>query len=76
MKGAFGILGLLVVAAVVGLIAKSQLAPGTLPAVEGAALANIRPDATAPQEGRRVQQQVKESMEAALQQPRPIDAEK
>ena len=76
MKGAFGILGLLVVAAAVGLIAKSQLAPRAAPAVEGGALAKIRPGATAPQEGQRVQQQVKESVEAALQQPRPVDAEK
>ena len=72
MRIVFGVLGLLVVVAIVGLLAKRQLAPAPapLPQVEGA-------PATAPAATPRQQvQQVQQAVEGMMQQPRPMPEEK
>ena len=70
MRAMFGVLGLLLVLAIVGLLAKKQLgtASPTLP--------QTTPGATVQQQSQQVQQQVKESVEAAMQQARPVPDDK
>lgn len=73
MRMIFGVLGLLMVVAIVGVLAKKQLSSGVAPAaavVQGAPV--IAPAAT-PQEQ---VQQFKNAAEAALQQPRPMPEDK
>jgi hypothetical protein len=69
MRAMFGVLGFLLVLAIVGLLAKKQL--GTPIAVPTAT-----PGATVQQQSQQVQQQVKESVEAAMQQARPVPDDK
>ncbi len=76
MKGMFGVLGLLLVAAIAGLIAKKQLASSVVPAVEGVEIIKTAPGATPQQASRQVQQQVKDAVDAAMQQARPAEVEK
>lgn len=69
MRAIFGIVGLLVVLAIVGVLAQKQLssaptAPGTTT------------DSTPKGQSQQVQQQVKQSVEATLQQVRPSAEEK
>lgn len=67
MRGVFGILGLVIVAAIVGLLAKKQLnavAPAAASSPSG------QPTAAAPQQQ---VQQVRQAAEAALQSPRAVD---
>lgn len=76
MRGMFGLVGLLVVMAVVALSAKKQLsavqppvlaAPGAPAAQEGASPAgNVR------EQSRQLQDQVRQQVEGALQQARPL----
>jgi hypothetical protein len=72
MRALFGVLGLVLVLAVVGLLAKKQLGalsevkvPATAPA------ASVQPPLTVQQQSQQIQQQFKAATEAALQQPRP-----
>jgi len=75
MRGIFSIVGLLLVVAVIGLLVKKQLgtqanvpvAPG-MPAVAADAPPQVRSQQT--------QQQVKQAVEGALQQPRAMPEEK
>ncbi len=75
MRGIFSLVGLLVVLAIVGLLVKKQLgsqvavpsAPGT-PAVSA--------DAPPQVQSQQAQQQVKQAVEGALQQARPMPDEK
>ena len=76
MKGIFSILGLLLVVAVVGLVAKKQLGSSAVPSVDGVEISKTAPGATPQQASQQVQQQVKESVDAAMQQARPAEAEK
>jgi hypothetical protein len=69
MRSMFGVLGLLLVLAVVGLLAKKQLASTS-------ALPQTTPGTTVQQQSQQVQQQVKESVEAAMQQARPVPDDK
>jgi hypothetical protein len=76
MRAIFSILGLLVVVAIVGVLAKKQLgavsvsgksadsAQVTLPATT--------PGSTPQQQSQQIQNQVKQSIEASLQQARPV----
>ena len=71
-----GLLGLVLALALVGLLAKRQLAglaPTALP--QGAAPAGAAlPPATAREQGQRLQQQLRQSLDAAMQ-PRPLPDE-
>jgi Na+-transporting methylmalonyl-CoA/oxaloacetate decarboxylase gamma subunit len=74
MRAVFGILSLLVVVAIVGMLAKKQLgaaapAAATLPAQEGAV---AQPVGTPAQQV----QQVRQAVDATMQQARPMPEEK
>jgi hypothetical protein len=81
MRAIFSVLGLLVVVAVIGMLAKKQLqsvsslqplpsenSPTVLPATP--------PGATVQQQSLEIQQHMKQSVEEALQQPRTVPDEK
>ena len=69
MRILLSIAGLLVVVAVVGLLARQQLAPTATVAPSAAGSAAQAPDAARPSQ--QLQQQYKQMLEGALQQPRP-----
>jgi hypothetical protein len=75
MRALFGILGLVLALAIVGWLAKAQLASTrqAVPAlsVPGAAPASA-PAATVREQSQQIQQQFKQSVEAAMQQARPV----
>lgn len=72
MRGVLGLVSLLIVVAVIGLLAKRQL--GML-GVEGAS-PKFSPSATLPGSSQQLQSQVKQSVEAAMQQARPEPEDK
>ncbi|WP_119965865.1 hypothetical protein [Simplicispira lacusdiani] len=76
MRAALGLVSLLLVLAVVGVLAKKQLAPqrGPLPMLQPAAPASAPNNARV--QGEQVQEQYRQALEGALQQPRsmPDDA--
>ena len=85
MRAIFGVLSLLLVLAVVGLLVKKQLAsnqqaiPGlTLPSSpsSGAQAAFTKPAATVQEQSQNVQQQYRQAIDAAMQQPRSEPDEK
>ena len=85
MRGVFGLVGLVVVLAIVGLLAKKQLAAvrAPLPAVPGAVVSGAGASSPAPAgdvraQSQQIQQQYKQQLESAMQQvrPQPDDAEK
>lgn len=73
MRGVFGVLGLLIVLAVVALLAKKQMgstvitAPGISIPASGA---------TPQQQSQQIQKQIGQSIESSLQQARPMPDEK
>jgi len=75
MKAIFSILGLLIVVAVTGFLAKKQLgfsSESTLMPHNGSQISlPITPDATVQLQSQQTQLQVKEFVAAAMQQPRP-----
>ena len=68
MRIVLSVLGLLVVVAIVGWLARQQLAVHVAPATPGAA-------ASSPRDARQIQQQYQQALEKALQQPRPTGDE-
>ena len=75
MRGIFSIVGLLVVLAIVGLLVKKQL--GTQVAVPAApGMPAVSANAPPQVQSQQAQQQVKQAVEGALQQARPIPEEK
>ncbi|MEO7885307.1 MAG: hypothetical protein ABI893_09545 [Polaromonas sp.] len=75
MRAVFSIVSLLVVLAAVGLLVKKQL--GSQVASPSAAGMPAAPGGATPQEqSRQVQQQVKQSVESMMQQPRPLPDDK
>lgn len=73
MRIVFGVLGLLITMAIVGMLVKKQMSAGVappVPVVQGAPV--IAPGATPQQQV----DQFKQAAEAALQQPRPMPEEK
>jgi hypothetical protein len=77
MRAVLGILSLLMVLAVVGSLAKKQLALGVKPIDQtGAVLPASAPGATPQQQSQQIQQQVKQSIEAAMQQGRAVTDDK
>jgi len=64
-----GLVGLVLALVIVGLLVKKQmssLVPATAPAAPGAPAQNVR------EQSLQIQQQVRQSVEAAMQQPRPL----
>ena len=85
MRAVFGIVGLLVVLAIVGLVARKQLGATrqalpalAVPIVQGAPTLQVSPDASVKAQSQQIQQQYRQALESALTQPRttPDDAEK
>jgi len=80
MKGLFGLVGLLLALAIVGMVVKKQLdatsqrVPALAPAASGGATA---PEgATVREQSQQVQQQYKQAVEGLMQQPRPLQDDK
>ena len=65
---ALGLIGLVLALAIVGVLVKRQIGgmESTSPA------ADARPQLTQTEQARQVQQQFKQSLDAAMQQPRPV----
>ena len=81
MRSILGFLGVLVVLAVVGILAKKQLGavtavPPLSPTDSGVVLPTTTPGASPQQQSQEIQQQVKQSLEAAMQQARPMPDDK
>ena len=75
MRGIFSIVGLLVALAIVGLLVKKQLGTQvTVPAAPG--VPAVSADAPPQVQSQQAQQQVKQAVEGALQQARPMPEEK
>lgn len=80
MRAMFGLVGLVVALAIVGVLAKKQLSATrtAVPALQtapGAAPAASAPTGTVREQSQQVQQQVKEQMDALMQQARPMPDE-
>jgi hypothetical protein len=71
MRGLFGIVGLLLTLAIVGVLAKKQLTTVTRVAPP-AGFASAPAGATVQQQSQLIQQQVKQSVENSLQQKHPM----
>jgi UPF0716 family protein affecting phage T7 exclusion len=69
MRAIFSVLGLLLVVAIVGLLAKKQLSTTI-------AVPDTTPGTTVQQQSQQIQQQVKQSVDAAMQQARPMPDDK
>lgn len=77
MRALFGLVGLVVVLAIVGLLAKMQLAAtrAPVPALQtatGAAAPASAPTGTVREQSQQMQQQVKQQVEGLMQQARPM----
>ncbi|TAM46509.1 MAG: hypothetical protein EPN61_05230 [Burkholderiaceae bacterium] len=77
MKGFFGLAGLLIALALVGLLVKKQLAalhqpvPALQPAAQGSANPDGAPAATVKEQSRQIEQQYKQALQGAMQKARP-----
>jgi hypothetical protein len=83
MRIVFGLLGLIVVLAIVATLAKKQLSAVSeikVPQAEGVgpggALPGVDPNASLQQQSQQIQQQIKQSVESSLQQARPMPDDK
>jgi hypothetical protein len=78
MRAVFGLVGLLVALAIVGVLAKKQLAatrtpvPSLQPPAVAGSAALSAPAGTVREQSQRVQQQVKQQVEGLMQQARPM----
>lgn len=82
MKGVFGLVGLLLALAIVGVVIKKQLganqqivpalAVPVSPAATAATADPAQPPATVREQSQQVQQQYKQAIEGAMQQARPM----
>jgi uncharacterized membrane protein YraQ (UPF0718 family) len=71
MRGVFSLIGLLLVVVIVGMLVRKQFAPNALPAASGTEPAA---PANPAQQSHQIQEQFKQDLEKALQQPRlPVD---
>ena len=75
MRGLFGIVGLLLTLAIIGVLAKKQMGALTTVAPP-AGFASAPAGATVQQQSQLIQQQVKQSVESTMQQARPMPDEK
>ena len=79
MRGVFGMVGLVVALAIVGVLAKKQLAStrSVVPSLQVPGAASVpAPTGTVREQSQQVQQQYKQALEAAMQQARPLPDEK
>ncbi len=81
MKGILGVLSLLIVLAVVGTLVKKQLtgiAPISAAPQEAVQVADpaSAPHGNVQQQSQQIQQQVRQSLDAAMQQARPVPEDK
>ncbi|MDI1342286.1 hypothetical protein [Polaromonas sp.] len=79
MRAVFGVLSLLIVVAIIGVLAKKQLSPAPVkvaPADAGLALSALESGATPQQQSQQIQNQVRQSIESAMQQTRPMPEDK
>lgn len=74
MRMVFGVLSLLLVLAVIGMLAKKQLSGGGGAPVSAAGVS--APVVTTPQQAQQLQDQIKKSLEDAMQKTRPTGDEK
>lgn len=72
MRAVFSVLGLLVVVAIVGLLAKKQLSSGVAPAASAGAPAGVTAPAGTPKQQ---VQQFEQAVQGAMQQPRALPDE-
>ena len=72
MRAIFSVLGLLVVVAIVGLLAKKQLSAGVAPATNTNAPAGVAVPAGTPKQQ---VEQFQQAVQGAMQQPRPLPDE-
>ncbi|MDD3934707.1 hypothetical protein [Rhodoferax sp.] len=80
MRIIFGVLSLLVVAVVVGTLAKKQLTGGSTISVSPQSGSDVTvptplPGATAQQQNQQIQQQIRQSLETSMQQARPASGD-
>ena len=79
MRGVFGVVGLVVALAIVGVLVKKQLA-GTQAVVTSLQVPGAAPvpapTGSVREQSQQVQQQYKQALESALQQPRPLPDDK
>lgn len=75
MRGLFGVVGLLVTLAIAGVLAKKNLSSVTTVAPP-AGMASAPAGATVKQQSQLIQQQVQQSVEATMQQARPMPEDK
>jgi hypothetical protein len=73
MRSIFGLLGLVIVLAVVGVLSKKQL--GTVP-ITAPGLSNPVPGTTPQQQSQQIQKQIGQAVENSLQQTRPMPDDK
>ena len=71
MRGLFGLVGLLLVLVIVGLLVRKQMAPAVTDAP-----GLVIPAGTPAQQSQQTQQQVKQALDAAMQQTRPVPDDK
>jgi hypothetical protein len=71
MRGVFGILGLLVVVAIVGVLAKKQLGAGVAPTATSTAAVPGGPAINTAAPPKQQVEQFKQAVEGAMQQARP-----
>ena len=75
MRGLFGVVGLLLTLAIVGVLAKKNLSSVTTVAPP-AGFASAPAGTTVKQQSQLIQQQVQQSVEATVQQARPMPEDK
>ena len=79
MRGVFGMVGLVVALAIVGVLAKKQLAStqAVVPSLQVPGAAPVpAPTGSVREQSQQVQQQYKQALEAAMQQARPMPDDK
>ena len=79
MRGVFGMVGLVVALAIVGVLAKKQLVStqAVVPSLQVPGAAPVpAPTGTVREQSQQVQQQYKQALEAAMQQARPLPDDK
>lgn len=81
MRSVLGVLSLLIALAIAGVVVNKELAASsrtavTAPAGSGVVVPAVTGDATPRQQNEQIQQQVKQSVEAAMQQARPVPDDK
>ena len=78
MRAVFGILGLVVVLGMVGWLTKTQVASTrqAIPSLAAPGTEPVTPEGDVRGQSQQIQQQVRQSVEAAMQQARPMPDEK